>query len=83
MTSPLVSGPNMLYRDAAVWHGKGNATIVTVATEQLIYAKRKGNAMSDDDMKAEQSRWAHGLPYRAQTDLDALMTPLRLAGLLE
>jgi hypothetical protein len=34
----------------------GNATIVTVATEQLIYAKRKGNAMSDDDMKAELER---------------------------
>jgi hypothetical protein len=45
MTSPLVSGPNMLYRDAAVWHGKGNATIVTVAklaaAEQLVYASEK------------------------------------------
>jgi len=29
------------------------------------------------------SRWAQGLPYRRQTDLDALMTPLRLAGLPE
>ena len=27
------------------------------------------------------SRWAHGLPYRRQKDLDALVTPLRLAGL--
>jgi adenylate cyclase len=27
------------------------------------------------------SRWAQGLPYRHQKDLDALMTPLRLAGL--
>jgi hypothetical protein len=45
MTSPLVSGPNMLYRDAAVWHCKGNATIVTVAklaaADQLIYASEK------------------------------------------
>ena len=29
------------------------------------------------------SRWAQGLPYRHQTDLDALVTPLRLAGLPE
>jgi adenylate cyclase len=29
------------------------------------------------------SRWAQGLPYRHQKDLDALMTPLRLAGLPE
>jgi adenylate cyclase len=29
------------------------------------------------------SRWAQGLPYRRQTDLDALVTPLRLAGLPE
>jgi hypothetical protein len=28
-------------------------------------------------------RWAQGLPYRHQKDLDALMTPLRLAGLPE
>jgi len=27
------------------------------------------------------SRWAKGLPYRNQKDLDALVTPLRLAGL--
>jgi adenylate cyclase len=27
------------------------------------------------------SRWAQGLPYRHQQDLDALITPLRLAGL--
>jgi len=27
------------------------------------------------------SRWAQGLPYRHQRDLDALITPLRLAGL--
>jgi adenylate cyclase len=27
------------------------------------------------------SRWARGLPYRHQKDLDALVTPLRLAGL--
>lgn len=29
------------------------------------------------------SRWAQGLPYRRQPDLDALITPLRLAGLPE
>jgi hypothetical protein len=29
------------------------------------------------------SRWAQALPYRHQTDLDTLMTPLRLAGLPE
>jgi len=29
------------------------------------------------------NRWAQGLPYRHQEDLDALMTPLRLAGLPE
>ena len=28
-------------------------------------------------------RWAQGLPYRRQADLDTLMTPLRLAGLPE
>jgi adenylate cyclase len=29
------------------------------------------------------SRWAQGLPYRYQKDLDAVVTPLRLAGLPE
>ena len=29
------------------------------------------------------SRWAQGLPYRHQKDLDALITPLRLAGMPE
>jgi len=29
------------------------------------------------------SRWVKGLPYRDQNDLDALVTPLRLAGLPE
>jgi Flp pilus assembly protein TadD len=29
------------------------------------------------------SRWAEWLPYRRQTDLDALITPLRLAGMPE
>jgi hypothetical protein len=29
------------------------------------------------------SRWAQGLPYRNRNDLDALITPLRLAGLPE
>ena len=27
------------------------------------------------------TRWAQGLPYRRQSDLDALMTPLRAAGM--
>jgi adenylate cyclase len=29
------------------------------------------------------SRWARGLPYRCQEDLDALVNPLRMAGLAE
>ena len=29
------------------------------------------------------SRWARGLPYRGQEDLDALVNPLRMAGLAE
>jgi adenylate cyclase len=29
------------------------------------------------------SRWAQGLPYRQQADIDALITPLRLAGMPE
>src|SRR5262249_37437654 len=29
------------------------------------------------------SRWAQGLPYRRQADLDALVEPLRLAGMPE
>ena len=29
------------------------------------------------------SRWAQGMPYQHQTDLDALITPLRLAGMPE
>jgi TolB-like protein/Flp pilus assembly protein TadD len=29
------------------------------------------------------SRWAQGLPYRRHSDLDALMTPLRMAGMPE
>ena len=29
------------------------------------------------------SRWAQGWPYRHQKDLDALITPLRLAGMPE
>jgi hypothetical protein len=29
------------------------------------------------------SGWAQGYPYRHQKDLDALMTPLRFAGLPE
>jgi len=29
------------------------------------------------------SRWAQRLPYRHQKDLDALVTPLRLAGMPE
>jgi adenylate cyclase len=29
------------------------------------------------------NRWARGLPYRHQKDLDELITPLRMAGLPE
>jgi TolB-like protein/class 3 adenylate cyclase len=41
------------------------------------------NRMLANHPNLTASRWAQGLPYRRQTDLDALMTPLRLAGLPE
>ncbi|WGR91710.1 hypothetical protein MTX26_15030 [Bradyrhizobium sp. ISRA443] len=37
----------------------------------------------DNHPNLTASRWAQGLPYRHQKDLDALVTPLRLAGLPE
>jgi TolB-like protein/Flp pilus assembly protein TadD len=37
--------------------------------------------MLADHPNLTASRWAQGLPYRHQKDLDALITPLRLAGL--
>ena len=37
----------------------------------------------DNHPNLTASRWAQGLPYRHQKDLDALMTPLRLAGMPE
>jgi hypothetical protein len=39
--------------------------------------------MLADHPNLTASRWAQGLPYRYQTDLDAVVTPLRLAGLPE
>ena len=39
--------------------------------------------MLADHPNLTASRWALGLPYRHQTDLDAVVTPLRLAGLPE
>ena len=39
--------------------------------------------MLADHPNLTASRWAQGLPYRRQMDLDALMTPLRLAGMPE
>jgi len=39
--------------------------------------------MLADHPNLTANRWSQGLPYRHQTDLDALMTPLRLAGLPE
>ena len=39
--------------------------------------------MLADHPNLTASRWAQGLPYRHQTDLDAVVTPLRLAGLPE
>jgi adenylate cyclase len=37
----------------------------------------------DNHPNLTASRWAQGLPYRHQKDLDALVTPLRLAGMPE
>ena len=39
--------------------------------------------MLADHPRLTASRWAQRLPYRHQTDLDAVVTPLRLAGLPE
>jgi TolB-like protein len=39
--------------------------------------------MLADHPNLTASRWAQGLPYRHQTDLDAAVTPLRLAGMPE
>jgi adenylate cyclase len=64
-------------------------------TAQAILAASLWNLGSEDEarltvkkMLADHpsltaSRWAQGLPYRHQTDLDAVVTPLRLAGLPE
>jgi hypothetical protein len=37
----------------------------------------------DNHPNLTASRWAQGWPYRHQKDLDALITPLRLAGMPE
>jgi tetratricopeptide (TPR) repeat protein len=64
-------------------------------TVQAILAASLWNLGSEDEarltvkkMLADHpnltaSRWAQGLPYRHQTDLDAVVTPLRLAGMPE
>jgi tetratricopeptide (TPR) repeat protein len=64
-------------------------------TAQAILAASLWNLGSEDEarltvkrMLADHpnltaSRWAQGLPYRHQTDLDAVVMPLRLAGLPE
>jgi adenylate cyclase len=62
-------------------------------TAQATLAASLWNLGSEDEARATvrkmlanhpnltASRWAQGLPYRHQKDLDALITPLRLAGL--
>jgi TolB-like protein len=64
-------------------------------TAQVTLAASLWNLGSEDDARftvrrmlanhpnLTASRWAQGLPYRRQTHLDALMTPLRLAGMPE
>jgi adenylate cyclase len=64
-------------------------------TAQAILVAALWNLGSEDEARAiarsmlanhpnlTASRWARGLPYRHQTDLDALVTPLRFAGLPE
>jgi TolB-like protein len=64
-------------------------------TAQATLAASLWNLGSEDEARATvkkmlanhpnltASRWAQGLPYRHQKDLDALITPLRLAGLPE
>jgi adenylate cyclase len=64
-------------------------------TAQTVLAAALWNLGSEDEARATvrkmlanhpnltASRWAEGLPYRYQKDLDALVTPLRLAGLPE
>src|SRR6516165_3369726 len=64
-------------------------------TAQATLAASLWNLRSEDEARATvrkmlanhpnltASRWAQGLPYRHQKDLDALITPLRLAGLPE
>jgi adenylate cyclase len=64
-------------------------------TTQVTLAASLWNLGSEDEARAivrkmladhpnlTASGWAQGLPYRHQKDLDALMTPLRLAGLPE
>ena len=64
-------------------------------TAQATLAAALWNLGSEDEARATvrkmlanhpnltASRWAQGLPYRHQKDLDALTTPLRLAGMPE
>jgi adenylate cyclase len=57
---------------AALWN-LGSADEARIAVRQML--------ASHPNLTA--SRWAQGLPYRHQKDLDALITPLRLAGMLQ
>jgi adenylate cyclase len=58
-------------------------------TAQAVLTAALWNLGSEEEARVANhpnltaSRWAQGLPYRRQTDLDALVTPLRLAGLPE
>ncbi|MGY4601274.1 tetratricopeptide (TPR) repeat protein [Bradyrhizobium sp. GM22.5] len=64
-------------------------------TAQTVLVASLWNLGSEDEARASvrkilanhpsltASRWAQGLPYRHQKDLDALIAPLRLAGLPE
>jgi len=53
---------------------------VTPARSSLNFTVRK---ILTNHPNLTASSWAQGLPYRHQKDLDALITPLRLAGLPE
>jgi tetratricopeptide (TPR) repeat protein len=57
---------------AALWH-LGSKNEARAATTELL-ARHPNFSIN---------RWAGGLPYRRQEDLDALLKPLRLAGLPE
>ncbi|WP_426610569.1 hypothetical protein [Bradyrhizobium sp. McL0616] len=57
---------------AALWN-LGHEGEARIAAKELL-ARNPGFSVA---------RWAHGLPYRNQEHLDALINPLQLAGLPE